>query len=97
MYPIGCSELRNESQTNVFLGKLNAATFYAQILSAARSGHTSIVSKSMPPGVVFDTAYAWIKNCFPSCAVTIELHGLFTGDPEYRSYAIRVDWDPREG
>jgi hypothetical protein len=97
MYPISRTELHNESQTTVFLGKLNAAIFYAQILSAARSGHTSLVSKSMAPGLAFDTAYEWIKTCFPSCQVGIELHGVFTGDPEYRSYAIRINWDPREG
>lgn len=90
------SELQ-DAQTAVFKGKLNAAALYAQVLSAARSGHTSVISASMAPGIVFDTAYELTRQCFSTCTVTVEIRGLFTGDPEYMSYAIRVDWDPLQG
>lgn len=78
------------------LGQKAANAFYTQIVSAAVAGELQCTSMSMSPGTAFDSALAWIKDHFPDCKVMVEIHGLH-GDPEYRSYAIRVNWDPCDG
>jgi hypothetical protein len=94
MHPVTQQQLLDVPHCGQVLGYQKAAMFYAQILASSKTGITTLTSASMSPGIVFDTAFGLIKQSFPDCSVTIEVHGLFTGDLD-RSYAIRVDWNPR--
>lgn len=69
-------------------GQLAAEAFYKEIKDAAQVGRTQAVSKSMEPGVAFDTMLFWTTEHFPDCTISTEIRHI----GNFPTYAIRVDW-----
>ena len=69
-------------------GQLAAEALYKEIKDAAQVGRTQASSKSMEPGVAFDTLLFWTKEHFPDCTISTEIRHI-GNDP---TYAVRVDW-----
>ena len=68
--------------------EIKGQAFYKEIKDAAQVGRTQAVSKSMEPGVAFDTMLFWTTEHFPDCTISTEIRHI----GNFPTYAIRVDW-----